>query len=105
MKRASGNPCRVLPRRLNSHAKGRTSPALHQAPPASAAEPLHGLLPEAGPGAPRTPSPPPTAEKPMTDTLPRDEPAVLTTSSPDTVPQQDDPGQSWSCGPFGYWPA
>jgi hypothetical protein len=42
----------------------------------------------------------------MTDTLYRDEPADLITGNPpDTVPREDDPGQSWSCGPFGYWPA
>lgn len=50
----------------------------------------------------------------MTDTLPRDEPASLITCDPpdtitcdppDTVPQEGDPGQSWSCGPLGYWPA
>jgi len=42
----------------------------------------------------------------MTDTLARDEPAgLITCDPPGTVPQQDDPGQSWSCGPFGYWPA
>ncbi len=41
----------------------------------------------------------------MTDTLYRDEPAGLICDPPDTVPQEDDPGQSWSCGPFGYWPA
>ena len=44
-------------------------------------------------------------ETPMTDTLSRDEPAdLIICDSPDTVPQGDDPGQSWSCGPLGYWP-
>jgi len=41
----------------------------------------------------------------MTDTLSRDEPAGLICDPPDTVPQEDNQGQSWSCGPFGYWPA
>ena len=41
----------------------------------------------------------------MTDTLSRDETAGLVLEPPDTMPQEDDPGQSWSCGPFGYWPA
>ncbi len=42
----------------------------------------------------------------MTDTLSRDEPAdLISCDPPDTVPHEDDPGQSWSCGPFGYWPA
>jgi hypothetical protein len=39
----------------------------------------------------------------MTDTLSRDEPAGPIFDTPD-MPQEDNPGQSWSCGPFGYWP-
>jgi hypothetical protein len=42
----------------------------------------------------------------MTDTLSGYEPVdLIICDLPDTAPQEDDPGQSWSCGPFGYWPA